>query len=77
MEEKIIEEMNRGEFIEVEEERYNKLLENEEYYKAAINLIKDELYGLKGLEHEYIESLKEIGRIIEKLELEVNTLWFI
>ena len=74
MREDIIEEMNRGEFIEVEEERYNKLLENEEYYKTAIGLIKDELYGLKGLEHEYIDTVKEIGRIIEELELEVNNL---
>lgn len=72
MREDIIEEMNKGEFIEVEEERYNKLLENEEYYKTAVNLIKDELYGLKGLEHEYIDTIKEIGRIIEELELELN-----
>lgn len=70
--EDIIEEMNRGEFIEIEEEKYNKLLENEEYYKTAIGLIKDELYGLKGLEHEYIDTVKEIGRIIEELELELN-----
>lgn len=71
MREDIIEEMNRGEFIEVEEERYNKLLENEEYYKTAIRLIKDEIYGLKGLEHECFESIKEIGKIIEELEMEL------
>lgn len=75
MREDIIEEMNKGEFIKVEEERYVKMQENLEYYKTAIQLIKDEMYGLAGLEHEYIESLKEIGKIIEELELELNTLW--
>lgn len=74
MEEKIMEEMNRGEFIEVEEEHYIKMQENLEYYKTAIQLIKDEMYGLAGLEHDYIESMKEIGNIIEELELELNTL---
>lgn len=74
MREDIIEEMNRDEFIKVEEERYNKLLENEEYYKTAIGLIKDEMYGLKSLEHDYTESMKEIGSIIEELELELNNL---
>lgn len=74
MREDIIEEMNRGEFIEVEEEKYTKMQENLEYYKTAIRLIKDEMYGLAGLEHDYTESMKEIGRIIEELELELNTL---
>lgn len=74
MREDIAEEMERGEYIKVEEERYNKLLENEEYYKTAIGLIKDEMYGLKSLEHDYIESMKEIGRIIEELEMEINAL---
>ena len=72
MREDIIEEMNRGEFINVEEEYYVKMQENLEYYKTAIQLIKDEMYGLAGLEHDYIESMKEIGRIIEELELELN-----
>jgi hypothetical protein len=72
--EDIIEEMNRDEFIKVEEERYIKMQENLEYYKTAIQLIKDEMYGLAGLEHDYTESMKEIGSIIEELELELNTL---
>lgn len=70
-----MEEMNRGEFIEVEEEHYIKMQENLEYYKTAIQLIKDEMYGLAGLEHEYVDTVKEIGGIIEELELELNTLW--
>lgn len=74
MRDDIVEEMDRGEYIKVEEERYNKLLENEEYYKTAIGLIKDEMYGLKSLEHDYTESMKEIGRIIEELEMEINAL---
>ena len=53
--EDMTEETKRREFIEIEEEKYNKLLENEEYYKTAIGLIKDELYGLKGLKHEYCD----------------------
>ena len=75
MREDIIEEMNRTELIKVREEDYIKMQENLEYYKTAIQLIKDEMYGLAGLEHEYIDTVKEIGRIIEELELELNTLW--
>ena len=75
MREDIIEEMNRTELIKVRGEDYIKMQENLEYYKTAIRLIKDEMYGLAGLEHDYTESVKEIGRIIEELELELNTLW--
>ena len=75
MREDIIEEMNRDEFIKIKEDNYLKMQENLEYYKTAIQLIKDEMYGLAGLEHDYTESMKEIGRIIEELELELNTLW--
>lgn len=74
MREDIIEEMNREEFIKVKEDNYLKMQENLEYYKTAIQLIKDEMYGLAGLEHGYIDTVKEIGRIIEELELELNTL---
>ena len=74
MREDIIEEMNRDEFIKIKEDNYLKMQENLEYYKTAIQLIKDEMYGLAGLEHDYTESMKEIGRIIEELELELNTL---
>lgn len=74
MREDIIEEMNRDEFIKVEEEHYVKMQENLEYYKTAIRLIKDEMYGLAGLGHEYVDIVKEIGSIIEDLELELNTL---
>lgn len=74
MREDIIEEMNREEFIKVKEDNYLKMQENLEYYKTAIQLIKDEMYGLAGLGHDYTESMKEIGRVIEELELELNTL---
>lgn len=75
MREDIIEEMNRSDFIKIKEDNYLKMQENLEYYKTAIQLIKDEMYGLAGLEHDYTESMKEIGRVIEELELELNNLW--
>lgn len=74
MEEKIMEEMNRDDFVEVEEEHYLKMQENLEYYKTAIQQMKDEIYGLAGLQHEYVDTVKEFGRIIEELEMELNTL---
>lgn len=74
MEEKIIDDFSRGDFVEVEEEHYFKMQENLEYYKTAIQLMKDEIYGVAGLEHEYIETVKEIAKIIEELETELNNL---
>lgn len=79
MEEKIIEEMNQPEWIQVDMNYMQKVEENIEYYKTAINLIKDELYGLEGLTKNYEETVKSIENIIKELEKELNwgVLWFI
>lgn len=72
MEEKIIEEMNQPEWIQVDMNYMQKVEENIEYYKTAINLIKDELYGLEGLTKNYEETVKSIENIIKELEKELN-----
>lgn len=72
MEEKIIEEMNQPEWIQVNMNYMHKVEENIEYYKTAINLIKDELYGLEGLTKNYEETIKSIENIIKELEKELN-----
>ena len=74
MREDIMEEMNRRDFIEVEEAGYVKMQENLEYYKTAVQEMKDEIYGLAGLGHDYVDTVKEIGKIIEELEMELNSL---
>ncbi len=68
MNEEILEEMNRGEFVEVREDYLMQLEENTEYYKTAIKQIKDEIYGLCGLSHDYKDTVDEIMFIINELE---------
>lgn len=72
MREDIIEDANRPEWIEVDMGYHQKLEENLEYYKTAIRLIKDELYGLEGLTKNYEETVEEIENIIKELEEELN-----
>ena len=62
------------EFTQVEEEYYMKIQENIEFYETAINLIKDELYGIESLENEYIDTVEEIKQIVKELEDELNIL---
>lgn len=68
MNEEILEEMNRGEFVEVREDYLMQLEENTEYYKTAIKQIKNEIYGLRGLTHDYKDTVDEIMFIINELE---------
>lgn len=79
MREDIIEDANQPEWIEVDMGYHQKLEENLEYYKTAIRLIKDELYGLEGLTKNYDETVGEIENIIKELEEELNwgVLWSI
>lgn len=79
MREDIIEDANQPEWIEVDMSYHQKLEENLEYYKTAIRLIKDELYGLEGLTKNYEETVEEIENIIKELEEELNwgVLWSI
>jgi hypothetical protein len=72
MEEEIMEEMNRGDFVEVREDYLMQLEENTEYYKTAIRQIKDEIYGLRGLAHDYKETIDEIMFIVNELEEALN-----
>lgn len=72
MREDIIEDANQPEWIEVDMSYHQKLEENLEYYKTAIRLIKDELYGLEGLTKNYEETVEEIENIIKELEEELN-----
>lgn len=79
MREDIIEDANQPEWIKVDMSYHQKLEENLEYYKTAIRLIKDELYGLEGLTKNYEETVGEIENIIKELEEELNwgVLWSI
>ena len=72
MREDIIEDTNQPEWIEVDMGYHQKMEENLEYYKTAIRLIKDELYGLEGLTKNYEETVGEIENIIKELEEELN-----
>ena len=72
MREDIIEDANQPEWIKVDIGYHQKLEENLEYYKTAIRLIKDELYGLEGLTKNYEETVGEIENIIKELEEELN-----
>lgn len=72
MREDIIEDVNQPEWIEVDMGYHQKLEENLEYYKTAIRLIKDELYGLEGLTKNYEETVGEIENIVKELEEELN-----
>lgn len=72
MREDIIEDANQSEWIEVDMGYHQKLEENLEYYKTAIRLIKDELYGLEGLTKNYEETVEEIENIVKELEEELN-----
>ena len=72
LEERYGEDFNKPEWIQVDMNYMQKVEENIEYYKTAINLIKDELYGLEGLTKNYEETVKSIENIIKELEKELN-----
>lgn len=70
----VLENFNESTQIKVDYERYQMLLENLEYYKSGIRLIKDEIFGLKSLTKEDGDTIKDIANIIEELEKELNNL---
>lgn len=72
LEERYGEDFNQPEWIQVDMTYMQKVEENIEYYKTAINLIKDELYGLEGLTKKYEETVGAIENIIKELEKELN-----
>lgn len=64
MEEKIYEEFNQPEWIQVDMSYIQKLEENVEYYKTAISEIKEEV-NLEGENEEKIENIKTAIKELE------------
>lgn len=71
MREDIIEEMNRPEWIQVDMTYMQKLETNTEYYKTAIKMIEDELYGLESISKDWEETVRAIEKIVEELKKEL------
>lgn len=59
-------------YIKVDREEYEKDQEKIEYYKSAINLIKDNLKEYLLSESTIDETITDIGIIIKELEDEIN-----
>ena len=66
------EDFNISDYIKVDREEYNKDQEKIEYYKTAINLIKDNLKEYLLNNSTIDETINDIGIIIKELEDEIN-----
>lgn len=66
------EDFNISDYIKVDREEYNKDQEKIEYYKTAINLIKDNLKEYLFNNSTIDETITDIGIIIKELEDEIN-----
>lgn len=66
------EDFNISDYIKVDREEYNKDQEKIEYYKTAINLIKDNLKDYLLNNSTIDETITDIGIIIKELEDEIN-----
>ena len=66
------EDFNISDCIKVDREEYNKDQEKIEYYKTAINLIKDNLKEYLLNNSTIDETITDIGIIIKELEDEIN-----
>jgi hypothetical protein len=66
------EDFNISDYIKVDREEYNKDQEKIEYYKTAINLIKDNLKEYLLNNSTIDETITDIGIIIKELEDEIN-----
>lgn len=66
------EDFNIPDYIKVDREEYNKDQEKIEYYKTAINLIKDNLKEYLLNNSTIDETITDIGIIIKELEDEIN-----
>ena len=66
------EDFNISDYIKVNREEYDKDQEKIEYYKTAINLIKDNLKEYLFNNSTIDETITDIGIIIKELEDEIN-----
>lgn len=66
------EDFNISDYIKVDREEYEKDQEKIEYYKTAINLIKDNLKDYLLNNSTIDETINDIGIIIKELEDEIN-----
>lgn len=66
------EDFNISDYIKVDREEYEKDQEKIEYYKTAINLIKDNLKEYLLNNSTIDETITDIGIIIKELEDEIN-----
>lgn len=66
------EDFNISDYIKVNREEYEKDQEKIEYYKTAINLIKDNLKEYLLNNSTIDETITDIGIIIKELEDEIN-----
>lgn len=66
------EDFNISDYIKVDREEYEKDQEKIEYYKTAINLIKDNLKEYLFNNSTIDETITDIGIIIKELEDEIN-----
>ena len=66
------EDFNISDYIKVDREEYEKDQERIEYYKTAINLIKDNLKEYLLNNSTIDETMTDIGIIIKELEDEIN-----
>ena len=66
------EDFNISDYIKVDREEYDRDQEKIEYYKTAINLIKDNLKEYLLSESTIDETITDIGIIIKELEDEIN-----
>ena len=65
------ENFNEPDFIKIDREEYQKEQEQLEYYKTAIDMILDELYGMEGLTKDYSETINSIKDILNDLKREI------
>ena len=66
------EDFNISDYIKIDREEYEKDQERIEYYKTAINLIKDNLKEYLLNNSTIDETITDIGIIIKELEDEIN-----
>lgn len=66
------EDFNISDYIKIDREEYEKDQEKIEYYKTAINLIKDNLKEYLLNNSTIDETITDIGIIIKELEDEIN-----
>ena len=65
------ENFNEPDYIKIDREEYQKEQEILEYYRPAVDMILDELYGVKSLTKDYNETINLIKDILNDLKKEI------